>query len=83
MLTINTCDKCGSASLRPSRIRSAFGRLISILFLPYRCRVCDHRQLKFSFITVEDSHAHEDATVTETPHAGESAAGEKPGAGIE
>jgi hypothetical protein len=57
--------------------------LISILFLPYRCRVCDHRQLKFSFITVEDSHAHEDATVTETPHTGESAAGEKPGAGIE
>jgi hypothetical protein len=83
MLTINTCDKCGSTSLRPSRIRSAFGHVISILFVPYRCRVCDHRQLKFSFITVEDSHAHEGAGVTATPRGAESATVEKPVAGVE
>lgn len=67
MLTINACDKCGSTSLRRSRVRSVFGHIISILFVPYRCRVCDHRQLKLSFIGVEDSHVHE-GVAEETSH---------------
>ena len=50
MLTIGVCDKCGSNQLRQSRIRTLGGFLVSFLLIPYRCRICDHRQLKFRFV---------------------------------
>lgn len=46
MASYNVCDKC-EGRVRPSRLRNVLEFIVSPLFLPYRCRVCDRRQFKF------------------------------------
>lgn len=46
MASYNVCDKC-EGRVRPSRLRNVLEFIVSPLFLPFRCRVCDRRQFKF------------------------------------
>ena len=69
MLTLNVCDKCGSPNLRKSRIRSLFGWIISFAIVPWRCRICDHRQMKFKFVTVESTREQGAGECVDKPEA--------------
>ena len=49
MLFVLTCPKCGSSDLRRSRTRHLGEWLVAVFAAPYRCRLCDHRELVMRF----------------------------------
>lgn len=50
MMSANTCARCGALNLRRSRIRNVFEWLVAFVLIPYRCRLCDFRELKIRFM---------------------------------
>jgi hypothetical protein len=52
MMSLNVCQKCGSYDLRKSRVKTVLEWLLAALASPYRCKLCDHRELKFNGIEV-------------------------------
>ena len=52
MLTYHACSKC-DAPVRRSRRRNLLEFLIGIVVLPYRCTICDRREMKLRFIDME------------------------------
>jgi NMD protein affecting ribosome stability and mRNA decay len=52
MMSLNVCQKCGSYDLRKSRVKTVLEWLFSALASPYRCKLCDHRELKFNGMEV-------------------------------
>lgn len=58
MMTLNVCEKCGSNELRRSRVKTFAEWVFSLLASPYRCKLCDHRELKFNGIDMVPSSGH-------------------------
>ena len=52
MMTYHACSKC-DAPVRRSRRRNLIEFLIGPVLLPYRCTVCDRREMKLRFIDME------------------------------
>jgi hypothetical protein len=52
MLTYHACSKC-DAPVRRSRRRNLLEFLIGPIMLPYRCTICDRREMKLRFIDME------------------------------
>ncbi|HYA15854.1 MAG TPA: hypothetical protein VEF06_00240 [Bryobacteraceae bacterium] len=59
MLTYHACSKC-DAPVRRSRRKNLFEFLIGPIMLPYRCTVCDRREMKLRFIDMEPNSKPED-----------------------
>lgn len=53
MMTDNICGRCYSRDLRRSRIHNIFEWLLSFSMRPYRCRECDHREMKLNSVKVQ------------------------------
>jgi hypothetical protein len=52
MITYHACSKC-DAPVRRSRRRNALEFVLGLVMLPYRCTVCDRREMKLRFIDME------------------------------
>lgn len=59
MLTYHACEKC-DAPVRRSRRRNLLEFLVGPIMLPYRCTVCDRREMKLRWIDMEPSSKPED-----------------------
>src|ERR1700760_2053071 len=60
MLTYHACSKC-DAPVRRSRRKNLLEFLIGPIMLPYRCTICDRREMKLRFIDMDPGAATEDA----------------------
>ena len=60
MLHCHSCAKCNSTGLRRSEVCNIFEWWLVSIVIPYRCRVCLHRQFRWRFIRISpaDPHAH-------------------------
>jgi hypothetical protein len=52
MMTYHACSKC-DAPVRRSRRKNLLEFLIGPILLPYRCTICDRREMKLRFIDME------------------------------
>ena len=59
MLTYHACSKC-DAPVRRSRRKNLLEFLIGPIMLPYRCTICDRREMKLRWIDMEPSSHPED-----------------------
>jgi hypothetical protein len=59
MLTYHACSKC-DAPVRRSRRKSLLEFLVGPIMLPYRCTICDRREMKLRWIDMEPSSNPED-----------------------
>ena len=60
-MTYHACSKC-DAPVRRSRRRNLLEFLIGPILLPYRCTICDRREMKLRFIDMEPPPlGHEEA----------------------
>jgi hypothetical protein len=59
MLTYHGCSKC-DAPVRRSRRRNMWEFILGVVMLPYRCTVCDLREMKLRFINMEPNSKPED-----------------------
>ena len=59
MLSYHACSKC-DAPVRRSRRKNLIEFLIGPIMLPYRCTVCDRREMKLRWIDMEPSSQPED-----------------------
>jgi hypothetical protein len=59
MLTYHACSKC-DAPVRRSRRKNLLEFLIGPVMLPYRCTVCDRREMKLRFIDMDPGASPED-----------------------
>jgi hypothetical protein len=60
MLHCHSCAKCNSTGLLRSEVCNIFEWWLVYIVIPYRCRVCLHRQFRWRFIRISpaDPHAH-------------------------
>ncbi len=86
MLFVLMCPKCGSSDLRPSRSRHLGEWLVAVFAAPYRCRLCDHRELVMRFATPgvaesteQEEPAHENPARNEPDISGQPSVLSKPG----
>jgi hypothetical protein len=52
MLTYHACEKC-DAPVRRSRRKNLWEFLLGPIMLPYRCTVCDRREMKLRWLDME------------------------------
>ena len=83
MLFVLMCPKCGSSDLRRSRTRHLGEWLVAVFAAPYRCRLCDHRELVMRFAVPgeaesmeQEESAHEHPSRIEPPVSVQSKPGE-------
>src|SRR5579862_1897665 len=68
MLFVLSCPKCGHSNLRPSRIRKIREFLLVPMATPYRCRLCDHRELVFRMAVPRRHEEEEEVSSPAVPH---------------
>ena len=65
MLTYHACSKC-DAPVRRSRRKNLLEFLVGPIMLPYRCTICDRREMKLRFIEHgPGAHYEADLIITE------------------
>ncbi len=61
MLTYHACEKC-DAPVRRSRRKNLWEFILGPVMLPYRCTVCDRREMKLRWIDMEPNAKPEEET---------------------
>ena len=86
MLFVLMCPKCGSSDLRRSRTRHLGEWLVAVFAAPYRCRLCDHRELVMRFAAPsvgesmeQEESAHEHPALIEPSFSVQPSVQSKPG----
>jgi hypothetical protein len=60
LLTYHACSKC-DAPVRRSRRKNLLEFLIGPIMLPYRCTICDRREMKLRFIDMDPGTVSDEA----------------------